>query len=146
MIHKHLYRASGLYRLTGFDFMLDTDFNLWFIEANYAPQIFQIEKKRNQFMEEMFRGLFEIQYAYLRSRMMRLRTFIAEASKEFAEKGEEWDKSALRQRYRQLNKDGLEPELTINNNNGWEKIVDMSIGNTEEEGYLGHLDSSCFHH
>ena len=34
--HK-LDRAVGFFELIGFDFMLDADFNVWLIEANFNP-------------------------------------------------------------------------------------------------------------
>lgn len=139
-------KSSGQFRLMGVDFMLDTNGNLWFIEANTTPQLVQVLKYRHQFMLQMLRDTFQIQYAYFHSRMKRIRIFVQDAIKEYKDKGEEWDKVALKEKFKIANMDLMDEEFEIKTQNSWKKIVDMSGGKKEEEGYMGNLDSSCFCH
>ena len=137
-------KRSGSYRLMGFDFMLDEDMNLWFIEANDSPQMSQTEAHRRYYTEILVRDAIEIQFALLRSRVKRLRRFVQRAAHEYRLKGEGWDEDGLRRLFKEANKEGFEPEFEISHTNTWEKIIDLSQGSNEEQGYLGNLDHSCF--
>lgn len=137
---------SGNYRLMGFDFMLDEDMNLWFIEANNSPQMTQTEAHRRYFTEILIRDAIEIEFALLRSRMKRVRRFVQKAAHEYLLKGEDWDEAGLRRLFKEANKEGFEPEFEVSHTNSWEKIIDLSQGSSEESGYLGNLDRSCFKH
>ena len=80
---SHVFeQRSGGFRLMGFDFMLDNDMNLWFVEANTGPQGSQNEQKRNQFAENMYRDALEIEFSFLRSRVTRVREFVRKATEE----------------------------------------------------------------
>lgn len=135
---------SGTFRIMGFDFMLDTDMNLWFIEANKNPQMTQIEPHRRDFTQIMIRDALEIEFTYLRSRVKRLRAFVQRAAEEYREKKEGWDKEALVRMFREANKEKLEREFEIQKENVWDKMIDLSTAANEEDGYLGNLDHSCF--
>ena len=139
-----LEQRSGTFRIMGFDFMLDDKMNLWFIEANTSPQITQLESHRSQFTEVMYRDALEIEFAYLRSRVDRLREFVRIASLKYKEKQDNWDKEKLRKMFETANKERLEDGYAISKTNGWEKIIDLSLEGREEVGYLGNLHSSCF--
>ena len=128
----------------GFDFMLDEDMNLWFIEANDSPQMSQTEAHRRYYTEILVRDAIEIQFALLRSRVKRLRRFVQRAAHEYRLKGEGWDEDGLKRLFKEANKEGFEPEFEISRTNTWEKIIDLSQGSNEEQGYLGNLDHSCF--
>ena len=139
-----LEQRSGGYRLMGFDFMLDDNMNLWFIEANTGPQNSQWERKRRHLTEVMYRDALEIEFVYLRSRVKRLRDFVKIAVEEYRQKQENWDKETLRGLFEVANKEKLEPEFSISSTNMWEKIIDLSLEGTEEEKHMGLLDNSCF--
>lgn len=144
MSQSVLEKRSGSYRVMGFDFMLDQNLNLWFIEANNAPQMSQTEKYRRQFTEILIRDALEIEFALLRSRMKRVREFVQIAAEEYRMKLEDWDKEALREMFKEANKEKWEPEFKVSSTNTWEKIIDFSLSENEESAYLGNLDQSCF--
>ena len=144
MTESAFEHRSGSFRIMGFDFMLDEDMNLWFIEANNAPQLSQTETHRRYFTEILIRDAIEIEFALLRGRVKRLREFVKKASEEYRKKGEGWNVEALRNMFKEANKEKWEPEFKVNSKNTWEKIIDFSMGGDEKSSYFGNLDASCF--
>ena len=142
---RHVFEErSGSFRIMGFDFMLDEDMNLWFIEANHGPQLTQTEPRRRYFTEILVRDALEIEFALLRSRVKRVLKFVHKAANEYRLKREGWDEDGLRRLFKEANKEKFEPEFKISSTNTWEKIIDFTLAENEESGYLGNLDRSCF--
>ena len=143
MFQPDLEERSGIFRLMGFDFMMDQNLDLWFIEANPAPQLDQILTERSNFMRKMLRDASEILYALLRSRMLRVRRFIIEFLDEHVIPNNYFDLEKIQKRFKKVNRDGFEPEFIISPENEFSKVMDLSLGENNE-GYMGLLDDSCF--
>lgn len=138
----HLYNSSNVYKFLGLDFMLEDNMNLVFIETNNGPQMFQSTSKNQKFMEVMHNHTLDLMYAYLRSRIKRLREFFFEAYEVLEVNRGPSVIDALKKEFKRINKNYLEPEYQISAENGWEKIIDGNLPG--KEMFMGHLDESCF--
>jgi Tubulin-tyrosine ligase family. len=124
----------------GLDFILDDDLNLWFIECNASPQLIGTNEEKTIFLTTMLRDLFEIQYAYLRSRMARVQKFMAKFQAD-AISGKEMDIDAYRKEFSKINSNYLEPNFPISPNNSFTLIMDKNLKGTD--AYFGHLAPEC---
>ena len=86
MAKSSLWNGSNVYQLFGLDFMLDDQLKLWFIEGNPNPQLAQSTQKAADIVNVMLKDLFEVQYAYYRSRMQRVKKVIEALRSEYKEK------------------------------------------------------------
>ena len=140
MSRNAMWKHTSVYEMFGLDFMLDENFNLWLIECNTSPQMIGTTTAKEQLMITLLTDLFEIQYAYLRSKMKRLTKIAQEFSlKVFS--NEKVDLEAERRRFDAANKNFLEPEFKIGVNNTWIKLYDENLPG--KEAYLGHLEDEC---
>ena len=140
---NHIWKQqSGVFRLIGMDFMMDEDLNLWFIESNYGPQLPKLLEERWHFMEVLIRDLFEIQYALLRSRMMRVRTFLKKILGENIQ-DPSYDIESIKKQFSEVNIDRFEEDFPLSKTNTFQKIIDLNLGENTE-GYMNILDGSCF--
>lgn len=124
----------------GLDFILDEDLNLWFIECNASPQLIGTNEEKTIFLTTMLRDLFEIQYAYLRSRMARVQKFMAKFQADSIA-GKEMDLDAYRKEFSQINRNYLEPNFPISPNSSFTLIMDKNLKGTD--AYFGHLAQEC---
>jgi hypothetical protein len=133
---------SGSFEMFGLDFLLDEDLNLWFIECNASPQLIGTNEYKKNFLITMLTDMFEIQYAYLRSRWRRIQTFVEKFQKQISDEGNaSIDIKAWKKEFDYINKNRLEPEFTINENNTWQKILDKNIPG--KDAYMGFLQEDC---
>lgn len=124
----------------GLDFILDENLNLWFIECNASPQLIGTNELKTAFLSKMLSDLFHIQYAYLRGRMKRVHLFMMRLSLMTLEhKEKNW--SQLRKEFAEINKNKLEPEYPLPQNNSFTIIMDKS--RTGPDAYFGLLDPEC---
>jgi len=65
-------KDSTLYELYGVDYMLDTDLNLWFIEANSGPAFDGYSKPMAKFIIKMLQDHFKVVHGLLKSRISRI--------------------------------------------------------------------------
>jgi len=72
MSQKWFMKHPGVFEMYGLDFLLDDDLKLWFIECNASPQLIGTSEHKTLFLSTMLGDMFEIQFAYLRSRMKRV--------------------------------------------------------------------------
>ena len=136
-------KQSGVFRLIGMDFMMDQEFNLWFIESNYGPQLPKLLEERWHFMEVLIRDLFEIEYALLRSRMLRIRMFLKKVLGENSIQNLTGNIDSLKKQFSEVNIDRFETEFPLRDTNTFQKIIDLNFGENIE-GYMYVLDDSCF--
>ena len=134
------WNQSNVYEFFGLDFMLDDKLNLWFIECNASPQFVETNPRSLGFLTTMLKDMFEIQYAYYRSRMSRVLPIIERMQKEF-EKTDEVDVASYRAEYAMANKNYLEPQYEISKNNTFSLIMDENLYGAE--AYFGFISSDC---
>jgi len=142
----HLIRMSGasfskqsnLYELHGLDFMLDDEMNLWFIESNPGPQLSGTSQDRLYY--DVLMGLFDINYAYYRSRMKRVLNVISSIQKDF-EQSHVVDYNKYREEYQKAVQNRLEPEYQISSSNTWTLVMDESLSGSQ--AYMGYISEEC---
>ena len=122
--------------------MLDKDLKLWYIEANKKPQMFASLVSVDNFHKQLIGDMLDITFALLRSRLSRIRHFMADFIHSHLLSGRPYDKDALRQKFFQINKDRIDPEFEVDSENTWQLIIDENL--PKEQGYFGTLNASCF--
>jgi len=140
---QHSYMTlSGAFEMFGLDFLLDEDLNLWFIECNASPQLIGTNEYKTNFLTKMLTDMFEIQYAYLRSRWRRIQTFVAKFQTQASEQGtSSMDIKVWKSEFDNINRNRLEPEFTISQDNTWHKIIDKNLPG--KDAYLGFIPEEC---
>jgi len=140
MAQDSLWKGSNVYQLFGLDFMLDENLKLWFIEGNPNPQLGQNTQKAANIINVMFKDLFEVQYAYYKSRMQRLKKVIESVQKEYTENGHvdyrEWSS-----KYSHAMKNRLEKEYAIGKKNTWSIVMDENLPGAS--AYFGSVPEGC---
>jgi len=134
------WNQSNVYEFFGLDFMLDEELNLWFIECNASPQFVETNPRSLGFLTTMLKDMFEIQYAYYRSRMSRVLPIIERMQKEL-EKKEEVDINKYKAEFQIANKNYLEPQYQISQNNTFSLILDENL--PAEKAYFGFVAPEC---
>jgi len=137
MTGGYFWKGSNVYELFGCDFMLDDEMGVWFIEANPNPLM---DGPKPKMISQMLRDLYEIQYAYYRSRMTRIIDVIHRMQKDTGNGAvknlEQWQ-----EKYQEAAKNRLEPEFRIKDTNTWKLILDES--KTGAEAYQGWISEEC---
>ena len=134
-------KNSGLFRVWGFDFMMDTSLNIYFIEANIVPEIFNITTRVKEFNGKAQQDMMEIVLSLLRSRMTRVRSFMQNFVQDYLLAGKPFDKAALREEYNEIAKDKFDDDFALGSDNSWQPIVNMGL--EKEKRYFGNIDPSC---
>eukprot|EP01016_Furgasonia_blochmanni_P052304 TRINITY_DN8324_c0_g1_i1.p1 TRINITY_DN8324_c0_g1~~TRINITY_DN8324_c0_g1_i1.p1 ORF type:complete len:644 (+),score=179.94 TRINITY_DN8324_c0_g1_i1:2-1933(+) len=157
MARDGFYKDPRIYQLWGIDFMLDVDLNLWLIECNAIPAMTGTSEEKEKLMINMLKSLFEIEFAYLKSRVKRVHTLINETADQIQEyetllrTDPEKAKSAkkpvvdwkkLKTKFKEINRNYLEPEYKISKENTFSIVMDEHLPG--KEGYFNHIDDSCF--
>jgi len=140
MSEKSFWKGSNVFEMFGLDFMLDDNLNLWFIECNSSPQYIGTNPLKTNFLVTMLSDLFEIQFAYYRSRMQRVYELFNKINEEVLEK-REIDYAKWKKEYKKAVSNRLEPEYSISPNNSFIMIMDRS--RTGKDRYLGFLADEC---
>jgi tubulin polyglutamylase TTLL1 len=133
-------KHSGIFEMFGLDFLLDDDLNLWFIECNASPQLIGTSELKTKFLTDMLTDMFDIQFAYLRSRMKRVHQFMQRFFKETAS-AKEIDWEPWREEFAIINQNKLEPEFPLRKNLTFTLIMDKS--RKGKAAYFGLLDDDC---
>jgi len=153
MIHlvrmtSHAFRKDKTtFQLFGVDFLLDTNLNLWFIEANSGPAIGGYSVPMEKFIVEMVQDHFEIVYGILRSRVKRILNYINKIVQEgevvLLSTGEVEIKNleAKRREFDKVSKNYFEKEFEPKPTNGFKKIVDANYEGVDM--YQGYLEPEC---
>jgi len=140
MSRHALWPESNVYELFGLDFMLDKKLNLWLLECNSSPQL--LEDNGKEFMTKMLVDMFNIQYAYYRSRMKRMIELIRRIEKEEMENEDmTMDYDKWTQEYKEVMKNHLEPEYQLRENNSWKIVMDENLPGAA--AYFGHVTNEC---
>lgn len=139
MVEPYLFKHSGLFEMFGLDFILDNKLNLWFIECNASPQLIGTSEEKTAFLTKMMHDIFEIEYAYLRSRMKRVHKFMKKYHMSMVEN--DFDLPSLKEEFREINKNYLEPEFPISENSSFTLIMDKNLKG--KAAYFGLLAEDC---
>lgn len=140
-------RKSSFYEFYGVDFMLDTEMNLWFLEANAGPSLDGNSKVFEKYIVKMIRDHFEIVMGLLRSRMKRVITLVNEiiSTEQAVESanGEVQirDLSGWREKFKKASMNYFEPEYELSADNSFSIIIDEN--KSGKERYSGLLDEVC---
>ena len=153
MIHvsqmtKHKFvKRSNWFQMLGMDFMLDENLKVWFIEGNTTPGF---DPETRDLQKTIFKDLIEVQFAYLRSRMKRIVIFLNKLSDQIPDHryiDYESGKYPLKEfdthqaEFETINKNYIEPEYQISQENTWRKIVDENEKGVER--YSGLITENC---
>lgn len=138
---------SSIYGLWGVDFMIDTDLNLWFIEANSAPSFTGgYSDEAEKFYIKMLKDHFEIVYGLLKSRISRIVKFVNKmtVSGDAVEAGNEVivrDLEGKRREFEAITRNYFEKEYEPSHDNGFAKIIDENFEGVAR--YQGLLEQEC---
>ena len=144
---KKFLKNSSMYELFGVDFMLDTNLDLWFIEANSTPAFDGYSEPMEKFIVKMIQDHFEVVNSILKSRMKRIIMYVNSLVKDgTAQKTSEGglllqDAELRRQEFKNVVKNAMDEEFLPSGTNGFSKIYD---GNYEgAEKYQGFISQDC---
>lgn len=140
MAEPHLLKLSNVFELYAVDMMIDDNLNVWFLECNTNPLIVATTEEKHELFMSMLNGMFEIQYAYYRSRMKRYMILLNEMyrlpeAKRIAS-SKKWKK-----KFKHASKNVLEPEFQISNTNSWVPLIDKNIQGAD--AYFGLIPEEC---
>lgn len=142
MSEHYFSKESNFYELFGLDFMLDDQFNLWFIECNASPQLVGTNPLKTEFLVRMLTDMFKIQVAFYRSRMKRVFDVIDRLQYELDNKFDVNMDKYYRD-FDQANKNYLEEEFAdmITHENSFSLIIDRNLKGGK--AYMGILPEQC---
>jgi len=141
MVEESFYKTSNVFELFGLDFVMDEDLNIWFIECNASPQLVGTNERKTQFLTKMLTDVFEIQYAYFRSRMTRAFKFIKEMKLE-AEKNPAINYDEWKDKFdKTVDTNHLESQFQIPQDNSFTLIIDKNLQGSK--AYFGNLGDDC---
>lgn len=132
------WKESNVYTMHGVDFVMDDNMKLWFIESNPSPLLHGTTKQH--VYNDVLRSMFDIQFAYYRSRMARVLKVMSRLQKEI-EENDTVDYGKWKEEYRDAVKNRLEPEYQLSKNNTFKLIMDENLPGTD--AYFGHISSEC---
>ncbi|KAL4448661.1 hypothetical protein ABPG74_012750 [Tetrahymena malaccensis] len=125
------------------DFLIDEDSKVWFLENNPNPQVLRSSVKRTMRHYVMFGDLFQIQFAYLRSRAKRLNQLAKQMAEEI--QNNTFDQQTYKIKFQNANKNFLDPEFEsqIRKDSSYVKIYDESLEG--EQKFMGYLPKECLY-
>ena len=140
-------RTSSVFELYGLDFMMDTNLDLWFIEANAKPLLRGWTDETNRFFADMLVDQFDIIFGLLRSRMKRVVNFVNKLVDEdqvvrtSPNKVFIFDYENRVEEFNSLIQNRFEKEFLPRQDNKFSKIVDENYFGSER--YSGILEDEC---
>ena len=145
---KEFLKNSAIYELSGADFMLDENLDLWFLEVNTGAAFGSYHPTMETFIVKMIQDHFEVVHSLLKSRMKRIIKFVNEMIENnevevvTEEDIEINDLEKKRVKFEEITRNYFEKEFELSPQNSFVKIID---GNYEGfEKYQGWIDPSCF--
>lgn len=134
------WNQSNVFEMFGLDFMLDEDLNLWFIECNSSPQLVGTNAYKTNFLIKMLKDIYEIQYAFYKSRMLRVVKLIKQMELEGLVEGT-INYTKWRPEYIEASRNRLEPQFELSSDNSFHLIMDLN--KDKSEAYFGNLKDEC---
>jgi len=143
MASEFFWKQSNVYGLFGLDFMLDDNFNLWFIEGNPNPQLAATNNDLGNLLRKMLRSLHEIEYGLYKSRMTRVLKVIQRFQK-VQEKDGKLDLAYWQKEYKNANSNKFEAKYRPSKDNSFVLVMDESLKGAK--AYQGNLAKECVTH
>jgi len=134
------WNQSNVFEMFGLDFMLDEDLNLWFIECNSSPQLVGTNAYKTNFLIKMLKDIYEIQYAFYKSRMLTVVKLIKQMELEGLVEGT-INYTKWRPEYIEASRNRLEPQFELSSDNSFHLIMDLN--KDKSEAYFGNLKDEC---
>ena len=147
MSQHSLLKFSSVYELQGVDFMLDSNLNLWFIEANARPALEGSIPKKVEFMTRMLKDHFEIVTGLLRSRTKRVINYVnklirsGDAKRGFIDDLMINNVELRKAEFEEVIKNRFEPEFVPSADNTFSLIIDENKEGIER--YAGLIKRQC---
>ncbi len=141
------WQDSSLYELYGVDFMLDTNLNLWFLEANSGPGLDGYSIPMEKHIVKMLKDHFEIVLGLLKSRMKRVVLYVNDlveaggVTKLVNGEIEIPNLEARRAEFKNVIKNYFEKEYEPQPTNGFSKILDENLEGMDR--YQGFITEDC---
>ena len=140
-------KDSSVYELYGVDFMLDTNLNLWFIEANAGPAFKGYSEPMEKFIVKMLKDHFEIVFGLMRSRMKRVVGYVNGLIDNRGVKTNKngkvkvLDLAEKRKQFKIITQNYFEKEFEPKAGNGFSKIIDGRYAGVGR--YQGLISREC---
>ena len=142
MTKEYLTPHSGVFELYAVDFVLDDQLQPWIVDIDNIP-IISVGPTESDFIIKMLNDMFEIHLSIYRSRMKRIfkvvRKLYAEILK--LDKPSDYDYIELANEFKTQNKNKIDSDFEISQENSWVKIVDWNKKSGQRYSYL--IDSQC---
>jgi len=146
---QHKFRKdSSLYEVYGVDFIIDTDMNIWFLEANAGPSWDgDYTQSVERIISTMLKDHFDIVYGLLSSRMKRIVAYVNNMilTGEVQRLGNEEilipDLEEKRKEFKQLTTNYYEKQFEPEEGNGFSLLIDDNL--TGIDRYQGLISEEC---
>ena len=136
MNEKNFLKHSGVFELFSIDWILGDAGKLQLIEIKSSPKMLFKTTKISKFYSQLFKDMMEIQYAYLRSRIRRIRTLLPIIHGTVA-KTQEIKFDSLKKQFEKQNQNNeIDNEFQINSKNSFEIIYDGSLSKNAGYNYV----------
>jgi len=147
MSQSKFLKRSSLFELLGCDFMMDSNFDIWFIEANVRPLLRGWMDESHKHFTNMLKDQFDIVFGLLKSRTKRIVNFVNKIieAEQYKVDGEGRvvlaNLEEARGEFMKISQNHFEPEFAPSDGNKFAPII-----NENEKGenmYFGLLDPDC---
>jgi len=140
MTKGNFWKKANVYELFEMEFILDNNLQLWFIESNPTPTFSGHQPKM---IEKMLSDLFELQYAFYRSRMARVMDLMRKIQSSANQKDDKKMLQEWKAQYKNASFNRLEPQFItmISKMNQWKVITTERLKGAK--AYLGLLPEKC---
>ncbi len=148
MSQESFMKISSVYHLFGFDFMLDANLNLWFIEANASPALEGFSAEMKALVKSMLTDHFEIVYGLMKSRMKRVILFVNSivSNGEFTKFSESeiliHGLIQKREHFQKITQNYFEHEFVPRPENKFQPVINENLEG--EKIYYGLIKKECF--
>jgi len=140
MTSANFWKKSNVYELFEMEFVLDDNLQLWFIESKPTPSFGGSQPK---FIGKMLSDLFEIEYAFYRSRMVRIIELMRKVQQDSSKFSDTKTIQKWKAQYKDASVNKLESKFIplIKKTNEWKLIMTERFEGAK--AYLGHLSGKC---
>lgn len=137
-VAPELTKRSGNFRVYELEFFMDSDLSPWLLGVKKSPDFSYGGSSEET---KLLQDLFEIQFAYLKSRMKRVFQLVTDYLGSLDPSKVQEDPKELakyQNTYQLLSRDFLENDFNYSPNNTWTKILDLNdVGEGVFQGLLG---------
>jgi len=147
MSQSKFLKRSSLFELLGMDFMMDSNFDIWFIEANVRPLLRGWMDESHKHFTGMLKDQFDIVFGLLKSRTKRIVNYVNGIIKSKEYNVDEQGQLRLinlienRKEFLKISQNYFEPEFEPLETNKFAPIVNENYSGTNK--YFGLLESDC---